>query len=129
MRWPQEQRLRFIDSTLKEIGTINREDITKKFGISIPQVSHDFRRYRELAPKNINYDTKLKVYCRGDEFYPVYSTPSEEDIGARARHNKKNPVHSFRERSVDPDGTLMPKLLEKFGNPVDWAAVVRAALD
>jgi hypothetical protein len=41
------------------------------FGISMPQASLDFARYKELAPENAVYDSAEKTYLAGSPFRPV----------------------------------------------------------
>lgn len=77
--WSTEARLQFIEFRLYWEGRINRGDLTEHFGISVPQASLDLRRYVELAPENVRYDTRRKAYFSTDCFNPVLTTPSSRD--------------------------------------------------
>jgi hypothetical protein len=70
-RWGQDRRLEFIDFRLLWDGRINRADLTSFFGISVPQASLDLTRYQELAPKNVEYDRREKVYLATKDFSPI----------------------------------------------------------
>lgn len=70
-RWGQQRRLEFIDFRLYWDGRINRADLTDHFGISVPQASLDLARYQEIAPQNLTYERREKVYLATPEFKPV----------------------------------------------------------
>lgn len=72
--WGQDRRLEFVDFRLRWDGRINRSDITKHFGISVPQASLDIARYLELAPGNLGYDHSSRVYLATDGFKPLFPT-------------------------------------------------------
>jgi hypothetical protein len=71
-RWSQERRLEFIDFRLRWDGRLNRGDIVDYFGISIPQASLDIARYLEVAPGNLVYDRRSRVYLATETFKPVF---------------------------------------------------------
>lgn len=71
-RWSQERRLEFIDFRLRWESRINRSDLTDYFGISVPQASLDIARYLEIAPGNLEYDRKSRVYAATQAFKPVF---------------------------------------------------------
>lgn len=78
MRWGVEQRLEFIEFRLFWDGELNRSDITRRFGLSVPQASADLALYREQAPHNIRYDGSLKRYLAADDFKPVFFKPNPD---------------------------------------------------
>src|SRR5262249_53728102 len=59
-------------------GGVNRSDITRYFGVSVPQASKDLSRYQELARQNIRYDRSLKRYFATDQFAPVFLKPDAD---------------------------------------------------
>ncbi|MFM0349854.1 hypothetical protein [Paraburkholderia sp. RL17-347-BIC-D] len=61
-------RLRFIDFLLAEYGTINRSAICSFFALSMPQASHDFATYQQIATHNMESDKTSKTYRRTREF-------------------------------------------------------------
>ena len=73
-RWGQERRLEFIEFRLLWEGRINRGQITDHFGVSIQQASTDLARYLALAPGNVEYDRRDKVYKSTPSFTPVLVT-------------------------------------------------------
>lgn len=77
-RWGVEQRLEFIEFRLFWEGGVNRADITKYFGVSVPQASNDLARYQERAPNNIVYDTSEKRYLASSRFKPIFRKPDAD---------------------------------------------------
>lgn len=71
-KWSQDRRLEFIDFRLRWDGKLNRADLTKQFAISIPQASLDIAKYLELAPANMNYDKRARVYVASNTFKTLY---------------------------------------------------------
>lgn len=72
IKYAVEQRLRFIDFLVNTYGYINRNAVVDYFGISVPQVSNDFKMYQELAPNNISYDHRQKRYIKLNTFKQLY---------------------------------------------------------
>ena len=64
LRWGVERRLEFIEFRLFWEGWINRGDLTRFFGVSVPQASKDLSQYQELAPGNMEYDKSERRYPR-----------------------------------------------------------------
>lgn len=77
-RWSVEKRLEFIDFHLFWEGQINRADIMDRFGVSVPQASKDLSLYQESAPKNLDYDHRVKKYFAGQAFKPAFLKPDSE---------------------------------------------------
>lgn len=59
-------------------GRFNRADLVNQFGISVPQASADIADYKELAPTNLSYDKRLKIYTPSAWFKPVLVQGSAE---------------------------------------------------
>lgn len=78
-KWSQEKRLRFIDFRLYWERQINRFDLTKFFGISIPQASLDIAKYNELTSNNAIYDASFKIYQTTRGFKPAFATTVNSD--------------------------------------------------
>jgi len=72
MNYAIEQRLRLIDFLFDHYGYVRREMIMDYYGVSIAQVSLDFKRYQELAPDNLKYNTSAKYWERTQAFVRVY---------------------------------------------------------
>ena len=111
-RWSVEKRLEFIDFRLFWEGQINRSDIMEQFGVSVPQASNDLSKYQEAAPKNLNYDHRVKKYFSSDSFKPAFITPDADSYFRQLRDDmlalKSNPVPWL---SYEPDHDIvqMPK--------------------
>jgi hypothetical protein len=78
LRWSEESRLRAIDATAFWEGRINRSDLIRRFGISVPQATNDFREYQARAPGNVRYDARQKAYLAEPGFQPLFGPPSAE---------------------------------------------------
>ncbi|WP_454651322.1 WYL domain-containing protein [Bradyrhizobium liaoningense] len=84
-RWGAEQRLEFIEFRLFWDGSVNRSDITGRFGVSTPQASADLAQYRERAPENMRYDSRGKRYLPSESFQPRLLRPNAERYLAQLR--------------------------------------------
>lgn len=65
-------RIAHIDFTLLFKGEAVRADLIDRFSIAAAQATKDFTLYREIAPSNIEYDQKLKVHKRKEQFAPLF---------------------------------------------------------
>ncbi len=72
MTQSQRDRLAFIELRLWFIGEIRRQDLVTRFGIQSAAATRDIGQYKELAPRNIDYDPKGKIYVRAEWFRPVF---------------------------------------------------------
>lgn len=68
----QRERLAFIELRVRFVGYISRNDIISRFEIQVAAASRDLTLYRELAPTNLDYDTKGKIYRFGKSFRPIF---------------------------------------------------------
>ena len=89
LRWGVGRRIAFLDACLFWAGRVNRSDLVRHFGISIPQASVDLARYVELAPDNAVYDRSRKTYLRGTGFRPVLHLPSAMDVLAELERTEE----------------------------------------
>lgn len=74
---PQRDRLAFIELRLRFLGEIRRQDLVTRFGIQSAAATRDIAQYKDLAPRNLDYDTKTKTYVRADWFRPLFDFASE----------------------------------------------------
>lgn len=72
---PQRDRLAFVELRLRFIGEMRRQDLVTRFGIQSAAASRDLALYKELAPGNIEYDSKGKSYILGPDFLPIFNFP------------------------------------------------------
>ena len=77
MTQAQRDRVALIDLRLRYMGEVGRQDLATRFGIQSAAASRDLAQYREIAPRNLDYDTKAKVYARAAWFRPVFDFPAE----------------------------------------------------
>ncbi len=68
----QRERLLHIDFRAYFLGDVGRSDLIKRFGIKAAAATRDINIYTELAPGNIDYDTKTKSFIREDGFKPLF---------------------------------------------------------
>jgi predicted DNA-binding transcriptional regulator YafY len=76
----QRDRLAFIEMMGRFLGEIRRQDLVSRFGIQSAAATRDLALYKELAPGNINYDTKAKRYVPSAELSPLFEFAPERVI-------------------------------------------------
>lgn len=74
---PQRDRLAFVELRVRFVGEIRRQDLVARFGIQSAAATRDLAVYKDLAPRNIDYDAKAKSYVIGPHFRPVFDFPPE----------------------------------------------------
>jgi len=77
MTQAQRDRLAFAELRLRFVGEIRRQDLVTRFGIQAAAATRDIAQYKELAPRNLEYDTKSKAYVRSEWFRPLFDFPAE----------------------------------------------------
>lgn len=80
----QKERLSHIDFKVCFLGTIGRHDLVSRFGIKAAAATRDITLYKELAPHNLEYDTKAKVYTRSDAFESLFDYSPNQALAALA---------------------------------------------
>lgn len=78
----QRERLSHIDFKACFLGTIGRSDLVTRFGIKEAAATRDITLYRDLAPENLEYDTKAKVYTRASSFQPLFNYSPTQALAA-----------------------------------------------
>lgn len=66
-RWFLEYRLAWIKESVEIFGQINRENIIRKFGLSIPQASLDIQETIKRWPDLMTYNRSTKRYERNGD--------------------------------------------------------------
>ncbi len=61
MRWFEQHRMEWIADMLYVYKFINREHLVRKFGISVPQASHDLQQFQRMHAR-VRYDKSAKRY-------------------------------------------------------------------
>jgi len=69
----QRERLWQIDFLVRFRGQVSRQDLVQRFGIARSNATRDFTLYRQLAPDNLDYDHREKVYRRTSVFKPLFT--------------------------------------------------------
>jgi hypothetical protein len=110
LRWGTERRLEFIEFRLYWDGRVNRADLTREFGISVPQASLDLTRYQQLAPTNMTYDKSAKTYLTSPNFRPLFLVPDADAY--------LNSLRSISEEIVLPEQTWLSRIPDFAALPV-----------
>lgn len=74
----QRDRLKHIELRLRFLGEVRRPDLMQRFGIQSAAASRDLALYKELAPKNVDYESRGKRYLLGAGFSPLFVVPSAQ---------------------------------------------------
>lgn len=75
---PQRGRLKHIELRLRFLGEVRRPDLMQRFGIQSAAASRDLSLYKEVAPDNIDYESRGKRYLLGAKFAPLFHVPSSQ---------------------------------------------------
>jgi WYL domain len=73
----QVERLAFIEARLYFLGVIRRQDIAQRFSVASVQASRDLSLYKQLAPKNLDYDYRERTYQPSDKFQRIFELSTE----------------------------------------------------
>ncbi len=76
----QQDRLRHIELRLRFLGQVRRPDVMLRFGIQSAAASRDLAVYRDLAPQNIEFDSRSKGYLLGSAFSPLFPTSADQAL-------------------------------------------------
>ena len=76
----QQDRLRHIELRLRFLGELRRPDVMLRFGIQSAAASRDLAVYRDLAPQNIEFDSRSKGYLLGSAFSPLFPTSADQAL-------------------------------------------------
>lgn len=80
----QRERLAYIDFRLYFLGEIGRPDLTSRFGVAPAGATRDLALYREVAPSNIEFDGRGKIYRIGKDFTPIFEHAPQRVLSALA---------------------------------------------
>lgn len=78
----QQERLFHIDFKLRFLGSISRNDLVSRFGIKAAAATRDLSQYKEIAPHNLEYDTRAKTYIQSRAFRPIFSYSGNQALAA-----------------------------------------------
>lgn len=68
----QRERLAYLELLAYFAGELRRADIEMRFGIKPAAATRDLTAYRQLAPKNLVYDSGARCYRPRSQFKPVF---------------------------------------------------------
>lgn len=112
LQWGVERRLEFIEFRLFWEGGVNRSDLIRMFGVSVPQASKDLTLYQERATHNAIYDKSAKRYVAGPNFEPRFLDPDPSNYLARLRSladGLTDPGQSWIGQAPDADIAMTPR--------------------
>jgi hypothetical protein len=76
----QKQRLSYIEFCLMFRGHLTRNDLIQRFEVGLSAGTRDFNLYREIAPENLDYDSKQKKYFQTTNFKPVFNHDARKTL-------------------------------------------------
>lgn len=77
MSQTQRERLAFLEMRAFFTGELRRADLEARFGIKPAAASRDLSAYRDLAPRNLDYDAVARCYRPSSSFKPVVEFSTE----------------------------------------------------
>lgn len=78
--YAQKQRLSYIEFCLMFRGHLTRNDLVQRFEVGLSAGTRDLNLYRELAPDNLDYDSKQKKYFQTTSFKPVFGHDARKTL-------------------------------------------------
>lgn len=90
---PQIERLAHIDFRLYFLGELGRADVTNRFGTALAGATRDIALYREIAPTNLEFEGRTKLYRPSPVFRPVFDHPPEHALAALSRGLAEGVAH------------------------------------
>lgn len=78
----QKERLSHIDFRAYFLGEIGRSDLVSRFGIGEAAATRDISLYKELAPKNLEYNTQVRSYVKSEAFKPLFDYSPAQVLAA-----------------------------------------------
>lgn len=73
VNYAQKQRLAYIDFKLMFTSSVTRNEIIQRFECGTAAASRDLALYKELAPKNLTYNTTDRRYVVEANFKPLFN--------------------------------------------------------
>ena len=68
----QKEKLEFVELLAYFNGIVSRQDITRRFDISLASATNILTMYSQMAPTNLSYNVRLKRYEIGVPFKPIF---------------------------------------------------------
>ncbi|WP_407049282.1 WYL domain-containing protein [Methyloraptor flagellatus] len=126
LRWGVERRLAYLEQRLYWDGSVSRQALIDRFGISVNQASADFARYMEMAPGNMAYDGRAKRYRPTDGFVMRFGAPDTARFLAEVRARAEGLIEDAAASIPDPPAAEVVPLPVRAVDPAVLREVVRA---
>lgn len=126
LRWGVERRLAYLEQRLYWDGSVSRQALIDRFGISVNQASADFARYMEMAPGNMAYDGRAKRYRPTDDFAMRFGAPDAARFLAEVRARAEGLIEDAAASIPDPPAAEVVPLPVRAVDPAVLREVVRA---
>ena len=68
-----EERLEFVELLAYFHGTVRRDEIMNRFGVSAASATNILSEYSQMAPENLTYNVHLKCYEISKSFEPIFN--------------------------------------------------------
>ena len=131
MTQAQRDRLAFVELRLRFVGEIRRQDLVTRFGIQAAAATRDIAQYKEMAPRNMEYDTKGKVYVRGSWFRPLFDFPAERVLTWLSQgYGDGEPIRwksTVAQEGTSLLGKIDPEILSALTRAIHQGAAVEVA--
>lgn len=79
LKFPQQQRLLFVESMLLWEGGVQRQRVSDLFRVSKAQITRDLDDYNRSYPRNIEYDLSAKTYRPALNFKPELASGRSDE--------------------------------------------------
>lgn len=73
----QRDRLAYIDMRLRFFGEIRRHVLVSRFGLQAAAATRDIGMHKDIGPRNLDCDSKRKVYVRAECYRPLCNHSAE----------------------------------------------------
>jgi predicted DNA-binding transcriptional regulator YafY len=127
LRWSVERRVAFAAQRLFWDGSINRDDLMRRFGVSANQATADIARLKETYPDGFAYDPVARHYRAAPDF-----APRERDQAALLRELRLIAEHHLDPASATlavPPPLAIAELPERAVDPAVLRSVLAAIRD
>lgn len=120
MGFSQKQRLAYIDFKLMFVGHLTRAEVVNYFEQGLSSATRDINFYKELAPDNMEYDTRNKRYYQTKKFKPLFKHDPRKTLmklsyditdGFDAIGDMSFPVEAPSQLNI-PDLSIVAKLVQ-----------------
>ena len=128
-RWDLLLRYRMIEIIALWEGRLTSKHLQSAFGIGRQQASKDISEYRNnIAPNNLEFDTKIKGYIPSDQFSPVL-TKGEINEYLHMLNSRSDVMTQFADLELPQAPTEIVSPLVRAVNPAIVRSIIIASRD